>query len=160
MSLKRQFKVAFDSIVGCSALAILRIVRLSDRKRTADFFALMIRNVGPWLPQHRRGRANLRAAFPEKSNKDISGILLEVWDNLGRFGAEVAHLDRIGIGGPESQDTQDVMFDQKSLDELNQIRQLASPNIYFAAHFANWELSAVVSPLIGLDSYITLSPTK
>jgi KDO2-lipid IV(A) lauroyltransferase len=154
MSFKRRFKFAFDLIVGWTALAILRIARLADRNRTADFFALVTRNVGPWMPQHRRGLANLRAAFPEKSDEEIFSILLEVWDNLGRFGAEVAHIDRIRIGSPEHQDIRDVMFDSRSLEELMRIRQSASPSIYFAAHFANWELPAVVPPLVGLDSYV------
>lgn len=158
MSLKRQFKFAFDSFVGCTALAILWIARLADRNRTANFFALVTRNVGPWLPQHRMGRANLRAAFPKKSDKDISGILLEVWDNLGRLAAEVAHVDRIHIGSPEHQDSRDVMFDLQSFEELRRIRQSASPSIYFSAHFANWELPAIVPPLVGLDSYVLYRP--
>ena len=154
MSSKFQLKFVFDSIVGYTALALLWIARLADRKKTANCFALVIRNVGPWLPQHRRGCANLRAAYPEKSDKEISDILLEVWDNLGRFGAEVAQLDRIRIGSPEHQDIRDVMFDPQSLEQLNQIRQSAGPGIYFAAHIANWELPAVVPPLVGLDSYV------
>jgi len=158
MRSKRRFKVVFDSIIGCSALAFIRVARLSDRKRTADFFAFMARIIGPWLRQHRLGRDNLRAAFPEKSDKDISKILLEVWDNLGRFSAEVAHLGRIDIGDPESGIIQDVTFDQKSHDNLKRIQQSASPGIYFAAHFANWELPAVVPPLVGLDSYVLFRP--
>ena len=43
----------------------------------------------------RIGRANLTAAFPEKSPEEIETILAGVWDNLGRIGAEFAHLDHI-----------------------------------------------------------------
>jgi Kdo2-lipid IVA lauroyltransferase/acyltransferase len=154
MGLKHQCKFAIDLIVGWTALAMLRMARLADRSRTANFFALVIRNVGPWLPQHRRGRTNLRAAFPEKSDEEISAILLEVWDNLGRFGAEIAHLDRICVGSPEHEDIRDVMMDSSSLEELWRIQKSASPSIYFAAHFANWELPAVVPPLVGVDSYV------
>ena len=35
------------------------------------------------------------AAFPEKSPEEIETILAGVWDNLGRIGAEFAHLDHI-----------------------------------------------------------------
>ena len=41
------------------------------------------------------GRANLAAAFPEKSAEEIEQILRGVWDNLGRVGAEFAHLDQL-----------------------------------------------------------------
>ena len=54
-----------------------------------------MRRIGPWLPEHRIGRANLTAAFPEKSDAEIEEILRGVWDNLGRVGAEFAHLDRL-----------------------------------------------------------------
>ena len=54
-----------------------------------------MRRLGPWLPEHRVGRANLAAAFPEKSPAEIEQILRGVWDNLGRVGAEFAHLDRL-----------------------------------------------------------------
>jgi Kdo2-lipid IVA lauroyltransferase/acyltransferase len=158
MGLKRYVKIVSDTIVGCMAVALLRIVRLADRNRTADFFAWVARNVGPWFPEHRRGLANLRSAFPEKSDGEISEILLRVWDNLGRVGAEVAHLDRIRIGSPENPDASDVMFDLRSLEELRRIRQSASPSIYFAAHLANWELPAVVPPLVGLNSYALYRP--
>ena len=52
-----------------------------------------MRRVGPWLPEHRIGQANLAAAFPEKSAAEIERILRGVWDNLGRVAAEFAQLD-------------------------------------------------------------------
>ena len=63
--------------------------------RLANFAGWLMRTVGPWLPEHRIGRANLAAAFPEKSPAEIEPILRGVWDNLGRVGAEFAHLDRL-----------------------------------------------------------------
>ena len=57
--------------------------------------ARLMRRIGPWLPEHRIGRANLVAAFPEKSPAEIERILRGVWDNLGRVGAEFAHIDRL-----------------------------------------------------------------
>jgi 3-oxoacyl-[acyl-carrier-protein] synthase II len=51
------------------------------------------------LREHRIGRDNLTAAFPEKSPAEIETILAGVWDNLGRVGAEFAHLDHINAHG-------------------------------------------------------------
>ena len=56
-----------------------------------------MRRVGPWLPEHKIGRENLAAAFPDKSPQEIETILAGVWENLGRVGAEFAHLDRMTI---------------------------------------------------------------
>ena len=55
------------------------------------------RSLGPVLTEHRIGRANLVAAFPEKSAAEIDDILRGVWDNLGRVAAELAHIDRLRI---------------------------------------------------------------
>ena len=44
---------------------------------------------GPYRPR------KSQAAFPEKSAQEIETILAGVWDNLGRIGAEFAHLDHI-----------------------------------------------------------------
>jgi len=55
----------------------------------------LVRRIGPWLPEHRTGRANLQAAFPDWPSTEIERVLDGVWDNLGRIGAEFVHLDRL-----------------------------------------------------------------
>src|SRR5690349_16997185 len=83
------------AIVGGATIGMLRITRRYDAIKTSELFAGLTRKVGPLLREHRIGRANLRAAFPEKSDEEIERILTGVWDNLGRVGAEFAHLDHI-----------------------------------------------------------------
>ena len=58
-----------------------------------------MRKTGPLFKEHRLGRENLRAAFPEKSDAEIEKILAGVWDNLGRVAVEFAHLDEFHIAG-------------------------------------------------------------
>src|SRR6201993_2153834 len=81
--------------VGALTVGLLRATRYFDADRTADAFARITRLVGPLLREQRIARANLTAAFPEKSPEEIERILAGVWDNLGRMGAEFAHLDHI-----------------------------------------------------------------
>jgi KDO2-lipid IV(A) lauroyltransferase len=57
--------------------------------------AWLMRRIGPLMREHGTGRANLKAAFPEKSDAEIENILRGVWDNLGRTGAEFVHTDRL-----------------------------------------------------------------
>jgi KDO2-lipid IV(A) lauroyltransferase len=68
-------KVLLNQIIGRIAVAGLWLMRLFDRKSMADFMGRLISTIGPWLPVHRVGRANLQAAYPEKSAAEIEGIL-------------------------------------------------------------------------------------
>src|ERR1043166_415548 len=141
----RRLKAGFDALVGWFAVAILKGVRAVNRQRMANMLGAMLRVIGPWLPERRVGRANLAAAFPDKSPQEIETILRGVWDNLGRVAAEFAHIDRVTLpepgqlgGGPF-----DVTYDQASLDRFDAIRAAQRPALFFAAHLANWEIPAV-----------------
>src|ERR1700733_10734176 len=52
------------------------------------------RNIFSRLPPDKIARANLKAAFPEKSQVEIETILSGMWDNLGRTVAEYPHLGK------------------------------------------------------------------
>ena len=82
-------------VLGALAVGLLKVLRKTNPDRMADTAGWFMRKIGPWLPENRIGRANLAAAFPEKSPAEIDTILRGVWDNLGRIGAEFAHLDRL-----------------------------------------------------------------
>jgi Kdo2-lipid IVA lauroyltransferase/acyltransferase len=151
-SLKGRLKTAFDDFSGVLTVGALKAIRLINRKKMADFAGGFLRRVGPWLPEHRIGRANLSAAFPEKSPEEIETILRGVWDNLGRVAAEFGHLDRIKtydaaiVGG-----TWDIDYDQITYDRFHHLRLDGKPALIFTAHLANWELSAQVATTYKLD---------
>src|SRR5437870_5962036 len=84
-----------EAAVGALTIGMLRTTRYFDPIKTANLFGCITRVVGPMTREQRIGRANLIAAFPEKSPAEIERILAGVWDNLGRLGADVAHLDHI-----------------------------------------------------------------
>src|SRR5262249_985998 len=94
---KRRLKRVPDPILGRLAVWVLEAVRHTDRVRLSHLAARWMRRLGPWLPEHRIGRRNLAAAFPEKTNEEIEQILRGVWDNLGRVVGEFAHLDRMRV---------------------------------------------------------------
>src|SRR6516164_2672462 len=91
---------AAEQVAGASVMLLLRGVRRLDRVQVSNFAARLMRNVGPLLPEHRIGRANLKAAYPEKTDAEIEAILRGVWDNLGRVTVEFAHIDRLAEGDP------------------------------------------------------------
>ena len=91
-----------------------------------------MRRVGPWLPEHRIGRDNLAAAFPDKSPQEIEKILAGVWDNLGRYAAEFAHIDRMTIYNPEAAQQPadlDAAYDQTTYERFKQLRNSARPSL-------------------------------
>src|SRR3954447_10165441 len=93
-----------DAVVGALTIALLRSTRYFDPDKTASFFGRATRLLGRVLREDRIGRENLKAAFQEKSPEEIEKILDGVWDNLGRIGAEFAHLDHIWDYDPDHPD--------------------------------------------------------
>lgn len=154
LTLRRGLKAVLDPIVGWIAVSLLRAIRRGDRVRFANAAGKFMRTVGPWLPRHRVGRANLIAAFPEKSAAEIERILAGVWDNLGRVGAEFAHLDRIGIIDPAAPGPADLVSDPDTLRRIDDIRHAPRPTATFAAHLANWELPALSAARVGIEATV------
>lgn len=143
-----------DFVLGHLAVLVLRCVRLTDPDRMADFCGNFMRRAGPWLREHRLGRENLAAAFPEKTPAEIEDILGGVWDNLGRLGAEFAHLDRIWDHDPARPGEGRIEFSQESVERFIKLRDDGRGALVFAAHLANWELPALAGAAHGLDSAV------
>jgi len=156
--LRRGFKKAFEPVAGFAAVAMLRLIRRGDRIRFANMAGAFMRRVGPFLSEHKVGRANLAAAFPEKSPAEIETILAGVWDNLGRVSAEFAHLDRIRIADPTKPGEADVVNDPDTLRRIEDVRRAPRPTAAFAAHLANWELPALGSARLGIAATVLFRP--
>ena len=152
-ALLRRLASLLDAGAGWLTLAILRAIRLTDRRRTADFWGWFMRKVGPRLPEHRVGRANLTAAFPDKPAAEIEQILAGVWDNLGRYAVEFAQIERLSNADPSRPDD-DIVADAATSERFHRLRHDGKPALIFAAHLANWELPALVAARHGLDTAV------
>lgn len=147
-----RIKLAVNAVAGRLAALLLGTIRRFDHAAVSNFAGAVMRAVGPWLPEHRIGRANLAAAFPDKSPHQIEAILRGVWDNLGRVAAEIAHLDRICAGDPYRRDY--VEYSEQQIDRFVRMKNSGKPALVFTAHLANWELPAVIAAAEGIDSVI------
>jgi KDO2-lipid IV(A) lauroyltransferase len=156
-ALLRRLAPLLDAVAGWLTLAILRAIRLTDRRRTADFWGWFMRKLGPRLPEHRIGRANLVAAFPDKPAAEIEEILAGVWDNLGRYAVEFAQIERLSNTDPSTSDD-DIVADPATSERFYQLRHDGKPALIFAAHLANWELPALVAARHGLDTAVLFRP--
>src|ERR1700692_3837054 len=111
-----------------------------DPIKTANLFGRILRLIGPMTREQKIGRANLTAAFPEKSPAEIETILAGVWDNLGRLGAEFAHLDHIWEHDPAHPELRRIEIQQRTHELFAQLRVAGKPALIFASHLGNWEL--------------------
>lgn len=143
-----------NPIVGRTGVALLKMVRRMDPDRAANVAGWLMRRLGPLLPEHRIGRANLQAAFPEKPRSEINAILSGVWDNLGRVAAEFAHLDRLWNNDPDRRGWHRIEASPRTRELEAQLRDDGKPALIFGAHLANWELPAVVATGMGAPSAV------
>ncbi len=137
-----------DASIGALTVGLLSAIKRTDRKRTANFAGAFMRKVGPLLPEHRVGRDNLRAAFPQKSDAEIDHILGGVWDNLGRIAVEFAHLDEFYVQGAGRQTPDVITYTPQVAERYQRIVSGGRPMLGFAAHLANWELPAVAAKML------------
>src|ERR1700704_4383279 len=134
-----------EAAVGALTVGMLRITRYFDPIKTANLFGRIARLIGPVMREQRIGRANLTAAFPEKSPAEIEAILAGVWDNLGRVGAEFAHLDHIWEHDPAHPEHSRIEIDPRTHEMFAQFRLDGKAALIFASHLGNWELPALAA---------------
>jgi Kdo2-lipid IVA lauroyltransferase/acyltransferase len=149
-----RFKHLLDSAAGALTVGLLSVIKHTDRRRMANFAGALMRKIGPLFKEHRIGREQLRAAFPEKSDAEIEKIIAGVWDNLGRIAIEFAHLDEFCVErfGRQTEDV--ITYPPESQARYDWIMKSGKAAIGFAAHLANWELPGIGAKLIGVKSAV------
>ena len=140
--------------VGALTFGLLRAARYFDPTKTADVFGRVSRLIGSKLREDRIGRDNLKAAFPEKTPEEIEAILAGVWDNLGRVGAEFAHMDQVWDYDREHPERSRITLSPRTIELFDHIRDDGKPALIFTSHLANWELPALAAVAHGLDTAI------
>jgi KDO2-lipid IV(A) lauroyltransferase len=151
---ERYLKNLLDKISGALTVGLLSAIKHTDRRRMANFAGAFMRKIGPLLMEHRLGREQLRAAFPEKSDAEIEKILGGVWDNLGRIAIEFAHLDEFSVEGFGAPTPDVITYPPESKERHDRMVATGKAAIGFAAHLANWELPGVGAKLIGVKSAV------
>jgi len=152
--IREALKPLGGAVVGNLTIALLRTTRFFDPVKTSNVFARITRLIGPRLREHRIGRANLTAAFPEKSPEEIEKILMGTWDNLGRVGAEFAHIDSVWDYDRAHPERSRIELPPRTIELFDHIRDDGKPALIFASHLANWELPALAAVAHGLDTAI------
>jgi len=151
---REAMKSVAGAVVGALTIGVLRTTRYFDPDKTADLFGRITGRIGSLLREQKIARANLTAAFPEKSPQEIEAILAGVWDNLGRFGAEFAHIDRIWDYDEAYPLKSRIEIPPRTHELFHQLRLDDKPALIFASHLGNWEMPALAAVAHGLDTAI------
>jgi KDO2-lipid IV(A) lauroyltransferase len=139
-----------DRLVGgLTGIAFAGLGSLSP-DRASDIGGALARRIGPRLPAHRIGQANLRAAYPDRDAAWIEETLRGAWENLGRVAGEYVHLARLWDYDPEHPNAGRIEVENEDL--FRQLRDDGQPALCFASHLGNWELPAVAAAAHGMDS--------
>jgi KDO2-lipid IV(A) lauroyltransferase len=102
------------------------------------------RLIGPLLGISGQARRNLQRALPELSDREISGIVAAMWDNLGRVAAEYPHLREIRVferGG---------RVETHGFEHIDRAIAAGRRMIIFSAHIANWEIGMLAAVQYGI----------
>ena len=156
--LRRSAKAATNAVIGWLAVAFMRGLRKLNVHSTSDRLGRLMRRIGPWLPEHRTGRANLAAAFPEKSPDEIETILGGVWENLGRVAGEFANIDQLMQLDLTDLENSNIESEPATLERFLKLRDDGKGALIFAAHLGNWELPALIPPAQGMRSAVLFRP--
>lgn len=128
------------------------LFRLLGLDRASALGGWIGRNVLSRLPPDRVARANLAAAFPEKTAAERDRIRMAMWDNLGRVVAEYAHLEKFSSRGPDPRLT----WSEPAPGWLKGCQ--GQPVMYLSAHLANWELMPAISHELDLKGATVVRP--
>lgn len=149
---RRGLKATGNAVSGALAIGVINLMRLVPPDAMENAAGRLMRRIGPLFKEHKIGRANLTAAFPEKSPQDIEEILLGVWDNLGRVGAEFTQLDRLIDFDLDHPERGRLHIGPELYAAFQRLANDGKPALVFTAHLANWELPAVFAASQKLDS--------
>jgi KDO2-lipid IV(A) lauroyltransferase len=148
----RYLPIYADRLLGRFVKHQLEWLRRTDPDRASDWCGAAARRLGPLVPAHRIGLANLRAAFPEKDPAWIAATLRGAWENLGRVAGEYVHLGRLWDYDLAHPNSGRIVTDDAPL--FAEIKTDNKPALCFAAHLGNWELPAVMAAAHDMPSAV------
>jgi KDO2-lipid IV(A) lauroyltransferase len=142
--------------MAAAVRGVFAFARMLGPSWSSDLGAWLARGVGPFLPQHRIALANLAAIYPDKTDAERRAIARGAWANLGRTGAEYAHLATLFDYDPDA--TTPGRVEVEGIEHFLAMRDDGKPGIVFSAHLGNWELPAICAARFGLDATAIFRP--
>lgn len=108
----------------------------------------MARAIGPFFSAHRTAKQNIAAAFPHMTRRDINRLSGDMWEHLGRVGAEYPSLP----GGR--------LFSRATVTGGEYLPKPGEACFFFSGHIGNWELICPVAHGNGVDLSVVYRHTN
>jgi len=143
-------------LVAQATFALLTVLKILPADPAIRFAERVARFIGPKLWRHKLMMANLRNAFPEKSENDLEEIAVASWGHMGRMAAEYVFLDRLFDFDPEK--TEAGRVEVSGIPIFLDLRDNPRPFIVFTAHTGNFELLPVAGKAFGLEVMVLFRP--
>ncbi|HMN86643.1 MAG TPA: lipid A biosynthesis lauroyl acyltransferase [Bauldia sp.] len=128
---------------------VFKWARHVGRERASRIAGRVARRIGPLSRENAIGRANLAAAFPEKSPEERERILSDVWDNLARMTMEYPFIQEL-VEAFDPERPTGGLIEHTGVENVFALRDSGKPGIIFGAHIGNWELTAAIGARLGL----------
>ncbi len=128
---KKFFKRPLEAVLVLFLLVLSRLLPMDAASALGGWIG---RKIGPWTRFADVAYHNLRRAFPDKTEKEITRIFLEMWENIGRVVFEYPHLSKLQRRGQTSR------IEWVGTEHL---RKGQARKVYFSGHLANWEVVAL-----------------
>jgi len=135
------FQPVLAALIGGYVRGSIWWLRAWPLSVSAGGMAFWARLFGPSFSVSKVARRNLKAAFPEKSDAEISALVRGVWANMGRLSAEFAQQDRLWDYDPAHPDTGRIEVVGAQI--FQRLRDDGRPALFFTAHTGNWEMCAI-----------------
>ena len=118
---------------GSFLLLIFIVLRILPLGISSFLMGKLSSLIGPKLGVTKKAYNNIKNVMPEKNEKEITKIIKDMWENLGKVAGEYPHLSKIS---PEKNNKIQI-YGKKN---LLLVKKTKTPAIFFSGHLANWEI--------------------
>lgn len=143
-------------LIAQAARAAMTVLRLLPMEAALNFAEATARRLGPLFGRHRVALDNLRQAYPEKSEAEISAIALGMWGHMARLAAEYIYLDRLFDFDPARPGEGHI--EARGIEIFQRVASEKKAHIIFTAHLGNFELIPIAGETFGLHATAMFRP--
>ena len=118
---------------GSFLLLIFIVLRILPLGISSFLMGKLSSLIGPRLGVTKKAYNNIKNLMPEKNEKEITKIIKDMWENLGKVAGEYPHLSKFD---PEKNNKIQI-YGKKN---LLLVKKTKTPAIFFSGHLANWEI--------------------
>ncbi len=149
ISLSKRLRYAFDAALVYGLSGFFKLFGVDRASTIGGWFG---RNILGRLAGTRSSEKTLAVAFPDLDAAGRARLVGEMWENIGRTLAEIAHLE--SFAGPAGR----ARFTFEGLDTLEAVMAKGKPLFMVSGHFANWEVAFLAARHAGLEGACVVRP--